>query len=226
LASILRFASAVKKIFSNILWIVVVLLAIKLIAIAISYFSFKTDHEFLLVKQDMLHNFTWVLAFYIHLLAGAISVLTGLSLFFSKWIRPSSTLHKIIGKIYFISIMFFAGPTGLYLGFYSEAGYLASIGFIGMSLAWMIPTFMSVYTVSKGNVAGHYKWTIRSYAMTLAGVTLRIMTPIGIHYFNWSYDFTFIITAYIPWMFNLGLAEIIIYTKQHKMPEIIKLGNK
>ena len=215
-----------KKLIGYILWGIVVLLAINLIAIAVPYFSFKKDYDFLLVKQDMLHNLTWVIAFYVHLLGGIISVFTGLILYFTKWIKPSSKLHKIIGKIYFISILFFAGPTGLYLGFYSEAGYVASIGFIGMSLAWMIPTFMMVYTITKGNIEGHYKWSIRSYAITLAGVTLRIMTPLGIHFLQWDYDTTFTITAYLPWMINWGIAEVVILTKRHRMSEIVKLGLK
>ncbi len=209
-----------KRVVQIILWGIVVLLAIRLVAIAVPYFGFQSDYEFLVVKQDMLHNLTWVIAFYVHLAGGAVAVLMGTALFFTKWIKPSSRTHKIMGKIYFIAIMFFGGPTGLYLGFYAEAGYLATIGFIGMSVAWMLPTFISVYKVSKGDVHGHYKWMIRSYSMTLAGVTLRIMTPIGIYFLNWSYDTTFIITAYLPWMFNWGLAETIIYLKRNSIHQL------
>ena len=215
-----------KKIIGYILWIGVILLGLRLVAIAISYFSFDQEYDFLLVKQDMLHNLTWKIAFYVHLFGGAIAVLTGLSLYFVNWIRPSSKLHKTLGKIYFIAIMFFAGPTGLYLGFYAEAGYLASIGFIGMSLAWMIPTYMSVHKIAKGDIIGHYKWTIRSFSLTLAGVTLRIMTPLGIYLLKWDYDTTFIITAYVPWMFNWLLAEVIIYLKQPKYDSLIALSAK
>lgn len=203
-----------KKVVSTLLWIIVVLLAIKLVAIALSYFSFVSDYKFLKLKQDLLHNLTWKVAFYLHLIGGAAAVLSGTALFFTDWIKPSSKIHKILGKIYFISIMFIGGPTGLYLGFYAEAGYLATIGFIGMSTAWMVPTFMSVYKVTNGDVEGHHKWMIRSYAMTLAGVTLRIMTPFGIHALGWSYDTTFVITAYLPWMLNLGIAEMVIFLKR------------
>jgi len=202
-----------KKVISYILWIAVVLLAIKLVAIAIAYFNFETDYEFLKQKQDLIHNKTWLVAFYLHLLGGGVAVLTGTALFFTRWIKPSSKLHKFMGKIYFISIMFVGGPTGLYLAFYAESGYLATIGFIGMSAAWMVTTFVSVAKITKGDVKGHYKWTIRSYATTLAGVTLRIMTGLGIEYLHWDYDTTFLITAYVPWLMNLGFAEIVILLK-------------
>ena len=173
----------------------------------------------------MLHNMTWRIAFYLHLLGGAASILTGTALFFTDWIKPSSSTHKVLGKIYFISIMFIGGPTGLYLGFYAEAGYLATIGFIGMSAAWMFPTFMSVYKVTQGDVAGHHKWMIRSFALTLAGVTLRIMTPFGIHVLDWGYDTTFIITAYLPWMMNWGIAEMIIFIRRNAI-ETLALKHK
>lgn len=201
----------------NHLWIVVILLAIRLVAIALAYFSFDTDYEFLLLKQDLLHNMTWKVAFYLHLVGGVAAIITGTLAFFTQWIKPSSGTHKILGKIYFIAIMFIGGPTGLYLGFYAEAGYLATIGFIGMSVAWMLPTFISVQRITKGDIVGHHKWMIRSYALTLSGVTLRIMTPLGIHFLGWGYDTTFIITAYIPWMFNWGLAEAVIYLKRNKI---------
>lgn len=211
-----------KKILSIILWGVVVLLAIRLAAIAAAYFTFESDYEFLTTKQDLLHNLTWKIAFYAHLAGGIVAVLTGTACFFTNLIEPSSSGHKVLGKIYFISIMFVGGPTGLYLGFYAEAGYLATIGFIGMSTAWMLPTFISVYKITKGDVAGHHKWMIRSYSLTLAGVTLRIMTPLGIHFLGWSYDTTFIVTAYIPWMFNWSLAEIVIYVKRDSIMELAK----
>ena len=214
-----------KKVIGIILWIIVVLLGIRLAGIALVYFFHGTDYEFLNLKQDLLHNTTWFVAFYLHLLGGALAVLSGMAAFFTKWIKPSSKGHKILGKIYFISIMFVGGPTGFYLGFYAEAGYLATIGFIGMSIAWMLPTFISVYKVTKGDVEGHHKWMIRSYSMTLAGVTLRLMTPLGIHWLGWTYDTTFIVTAYVPWMFNLGLAEIIILFKRESIKALANQYN-
>ena len=78
----------------------------------------------------------------------------------------------------------------------------------------MVPTFMSVYKITKGDIIGHHKWIIRSYALTLAGVTLRLMTPFGIHVLGWSYDEAFIITAYIPWMMNWSLAEVVIWVRR------------
>jgi hypothetical protein len=206
-----------RKILAILLWIGVVLLAIKLTAIAVTYFFTGTDNEFLLTKQDLLHNLTWKVAFYGHLLGGSVAVVSGTLAFFIQWIKPSSKGHKILGKIYFLSIMFIGGPTGLYLGFYAESGYLATIGFIGMSCAWMVPTFIAVYKITKGDIAGHHKWMIRSYSMTLAGVTLRLMTPMVIYFLEWSYDTTFIVTAYVPWMFNLALAELIIYLKRDQI---------
>ena len=54
-----------KKIIGVIVWIVVVLLAIRLVAIALAYFSFDLDYDFLEQKQVLLHNTTWVVAFYL-----------------------------------------------------------------------------------------------------------------------------------------------------------------
>ena len=214
-----------KNIIRYFLWLVVVAGGLLLVSIALPYFSFETDYDFLLAKQDMLQNTLWRIAFYVHLASGTISILIGLLLFMPRLVMPSSNLHKSLGKIYVVAILYFGAPTGLYLGFYAEAGMWASIGFVGMSLAWAIPTLLAVETIRKGEVEEHYKWMVRSLSLTLAGVTLRLMTPIGIHLLEWDYNTNFIVTAYIPWMLNWGIAELVILSKKTHILNIRKSIN-
>ena len=87
-----------KKIFTIILWSIVVLLAIRLIDMGLSYFSFQSYFEFLVVKQDMLQNMICTAAFYLNLLGGALAVLTGSLAFMTNWFKPTSSAHKNIGK--------------------------------------------------------------------------------------------------------------------------------
>lgn len=186
-------------------------LAACLVVIAALYFSFDTDYNFLLSKQEMLDNPIWLTSFYIHLAFGIISVIAGFILFFNRLVRFTSKLHKQIGKLYIISILFLTGPTGFYLSFYAEGGALASIGFIMMSFFWMYLTYMAFAKIIKGDIQSHYKWMIRSYCFTLSGITLRLFTPIGVQIFGLDYETNFIFSAYIPWMLNLAIGELLIY---------------
>lgn len=212
-----------KKLIIYILGITVVVLAIMLVAIAMSYFTFDSDYHFLKSKQHMLSNNIWKVSFYTHLLFGSIAILAGTPLFIKKLIRFKSKLHKTLGKIYIVSILFITGPTGLYLAFYAEGGSWASLGFVLMSFAWMIPTYIAYKKIREKDFVGHYRWIIRSYCMTLSGVTLRIMTPIGSHLIEFDYDTNFIFTSYACWIFNILLGELILLSLKKKTLNIALL---
>jgi uncharacterized membrane protein len=187
-----------------------------LVFISASYFSFDTNFHFLKAKQDLLPNKIWLSNFYLHLAGGIVAVLSGLCLFFDRLIPFRSTLHKLLGRTYVIAVMLISGPTGFYLAFFSEGGALATVGFLLMSTLWMVITYVALNKILKGDIDGHNKWMIRSFCFTLSGVTLRIMTPLGISIFNFDYDTNFILSAFIPWMFNMAIAELIlIYQKNN-----------
>lgn len=172
----------------------------------------------------MLVNKLWVVFFYIHLFFGVVATLTGLLLFFPKLIGFQSKIHRQLGKIYVIAILFFTGPTGLYLSFFAEGGQWASLGFIMMSIAWMLPTYIAFKKITQKDIKGHYRWMIRSYCMTLSGVTLRIMTPIGSLFVGWEEETNFIISSFV-WIFNVILGEIILLTNQKQEAQILATLN-
>jgi len=167
----------------------------------------------------MIHNNIWLSNFYIHLFAGILAVLSGLFLFFNRLIPFKSVLHKKLGRIYVFAILFLSGPTGFYLSFFAEGGPIASIGFLLMSSIWMFITYKAVDKILKGDIEGHNKWMIRSYCFTLSGVTLRIMTPLGISLFGFDYQTNFIVTAYAPWLLNMVIAEVILFVNNKKTHE-------
>jgi len=202
------------------LWFVVVFLACCLAGIALSYFDFDTTRHFLGAKQDMVHNRIWLSAFYVHLFFGAVATLTGIPLFFPRIVAFRSRLHKQLGRIYVFSILLLGGPTGLYLAFFAEGGSPATIGFILMSAAWIIPTYMAVAKIMKGDIQGHYNWMIRSYCMTMSGVTLRLLTPVGSRYIGFDENTNFILSAYVPWMFNILLGELIVAFNRRRFTQL------
>jgi hypothetical protein len=204
------------------LWLIVILLALYLSSIALSYFSFDFNYGFLKAKQHMLPNKLWLVFFFVHLLFGAIATLSGWPLFFSRLVAFKSVWHKRIGKLYIYSILLFTGPTGLYLAFFAEGGKWATLGFLLMSLAWMLPTYMAFYTIMNKNLTGHYRWMIRSYCMTLSGVTLRLFMPFGSRIVQWEEETTYMISSYV-FILNIFLAEIILFFNKKQQQNLINL---
>ena len=204
------------------LWLIVIYFALKLVAISLGYFSFDFNYDFLRQKRHMLGNKLWVLAFFIHLFFGITAVLSGLPLFFKRLIHFRSAGHRWIGRVYIFSILGLTGPTGLYLSIYAEGGIWASIGFASMSIAWIIPTLIAYLKVRNKDYTGHYKWIIRSFSMTLSGVTLRLFTPIGAHYLGFDYETNFIVSSYV-WILNVILGEIILFFNKERIKNLATL---
>ncbi|MGI8600011.1 MAG: DUF2306 domain-containing protein [Chitinophagaceae bacterium] len=118
-------------------------------------------------------------------------------------------LHRTLGKIYLISVLI-SGITGFYIALYATGGIIASFGFIGMSLVWLLTSTQAYRKIINLNINSHRKWMIRSYAITFSAVSLRLWLPalqfgIGLDFMT-SYK----IVAWISWVLNLFIAEWII----------------
>jgi uncharacterized membrane protein len=174
------------------------------------YWNFRPDVNFLLTKQDLVGDPIWRSAFYIHIFGGMLAIILGPVQFVKYVRRKNLNLHRVLGKTYVTAILFIAAPTGLYMAFYANGGFYASIGFILMSSLWLYTTFMAVHTIRKSLIREHIKWMVRSYAMTFAAVTLRLWVPFLSLVIEMEHLKVVVITAWISWLFNLVAAECII----------------
>lgn len=174
------------------------------------YFSFCTDCNFLIVKRDLIDNGFWMTAFYIHITGGMLALATGPMQFVPAFRNRFLRAHRSLGKVYLGSILFIGAPSGLFMAFYAEGGLLGSIGFTLMALLWMGSTWMAFETIQKRDIAGHRAWMTRSYALTLAAITLRIWVPVASDYLHLAPDLVDTCSAWISWIPNLIVAEILI----------------
>lgn len=195
----------------NISWIIITFFAMVLFYITAQYLSFKPDINFLLVKQDLIFDSVWRPTFYIHVISGMLVILVGPFQFLPKLRNRYLTLHKSLGKIYAYGILGFAAPTGLIMAFYAEGGRWSTLAFLIMSALWFYTTIMAIVAVKKKKIIEHKKWMYRSYALSFAAVTLRILVPVMSLSNNLSEDFIIISTAWLSWIINLVLIEIFIF---------------
>jgi uncharacterized membrane protein len=184
-----------------------------LFGITIIYWNFKPDVNFLLTKQDVVFNPVWRSAFYIHIFGGMLAIALGPLQFIKFLRRKYLEAHRLIGKTYVIAILFLAAPTGLYMAFYANGGFYASLGFFLMSILWFYTTFMAVKTIRQKKIDEHINWMVRSYALTFAAVTLRILVPLFSFTTEMESHTIEISTAWMSWLVNLVAAEILIRSK-------------
>ena len=87
----------------------------------------------------------------------------------------------------------------------------SKISFIILALLWLLVTFLSFYYAKKLNFKAHQKFAIRSFALTLSAISLRLFKYIIVFLFHTPPMDTYRIVSWLGWVFNLIIAEIIIF---------------
>ena len=119
-------------------------------------------------------------------------------------------LHRKLGYLYVINVLFITGPAGLIISFYAYGGLSSRIGFIVLSLLWIYFTAMALYKALKKDFNSHRAFMIRSYALTLSAITLRVWKVVFAEFTNLGPMDRYRIIAWLGWTLNLLIAEFII----------------
>ena len=193
------------------LWFIITILAISISGYAIvQYLILGPDKSgFVMSKMNFGHvlNAVWYIMLYIHASASLIALALGPFLLSRKIRNKNQTLHKRLGIIYYIGILF-GGLSGLYLAFHATGGILSTFGFGLLSLFWLSTAGTALYQIKQRQIEQHRKWMIRNYSLTFAAVTLRMWLLVfillaGVENYVTSYT----IISWLCWIPNLLIAE-------------------
>lgn len=182
-----------------------------MIAKVIPYFSFGHAVNFLSTKTEKtLGDIYFRTGFYIHISSSALVLLAGLPQFLPLISKKFPVLHRWAGRVYVFTILVFASTSGLVLAIYANGGMPAKTGFFMQCLLWWFITFMAYIKVRQKNYPEHIAWMIRSYAITLAAMSLRTEGYL-MHYFLHTKPIeTYITITWLSWVGNWFIAELLI----------------
>jgi hypothetical protein len=97
------------------------------------------------------------------------------------------------------------------MGFYGNGNDMTKLSFVLLAVLWWFSTWKSYQLIRQKNIQAHGAWMMRSYALTLSAITLRMMQFFISQY---NYDIApediYNIIAYPSWMLNALIAELII----------------
>ncbi len=208
-----------KKILLNLAKSLMVFLAFYLALRTFEYFSFRTDTNFLKVRQELVHQLLWMVAFYLHISGALLALAVGSLQFWPSFRNKHLKIHRIFGKLYAAGIAI-AGPAGLYMAFFARGGLFAQIGFVCLDLVWIATTYLGVRAILRHDVPTHQRWITRSYAITFAAVTLRLWVPILSLGFGLNETQVLSITPWLSWIPNLLLAEVVLLFLGKRSPKL------
>jgi uncharacterized membrane protein len=179
--------------------------------ITLQYIPAQRNAAFLNVKQDVVHLLHYRVAFFAHVYSSMFVLVAGIIQFSSYVKKRFPIVHKISGRIYVMIILFISGPTGLIMGYYGNGGIIAQIAFCLLAVLWIMFTYKGFSAIRSGNVWLHRKWMYRSYALTLSAISLRLWKWLLIYLFEPKPMDVYQVVAWLGWVGNLIVAEIMIY---------------
>ena len=162
-----------------------------------------------LSKPDF-HYSPWIYVLYVHIITASMALVLGLIQLLRKPKSMRSSLHRWLGKIY-VSCILISGIVNIYLSIFASGGWIAQTGFFMLDGIWITTTLIAVNRIRSKQVLAHQQWMLRSYALTFAGVTLRIWLPLLM--IPYEFESAYAITAWLAWVPNLLVIEWVIRRK-------------
>ncbi len=143
------------------------------------------------------------LAFILHVSLAPVALALGSVQFFAA-IRRRKPLHRWLGRIYGIAILV-SGLAGVLVALNAAGGLSAQIGFGVLAIVWIATTANAIRHAMARQIAKHRRWMVYSFALTFAGVTLRLYL-LGFMVAGFSYTEASAYLAWLCWLPNLGFA--------------------
>ena len=196
----------------NLPWIPFAFFAIAIGLYPLTYYLVDMHNKGLFSSKpkELLDNRVWYTAFYIHITFGGIAMLTGWTQFSKRLRDKYLNTHRLVGKIYVISVLF-SSCAGLFIAFFATGGIISVMGFGSLALLWLITVIKAYTSIRRLDINEHKKWMIRNYALTFAAVTLRVYLPLLIKFgFNGDFIPAYHLVSWLCWVPNIIVAELII----------------
>ena len=152
--------------FKTVIWISLGLTAL---------FVFITSEAFLAADYPMYHAYRLQVISDRHLLiphtvCGVAALLAGPMQFSSRLRQRHLKFHRILGRIYVISVFI-----GAFTGVALAAGRPGLPGTSMQAAAWIVCTTAAFITARNRQIALHRQWMARSYAVTFTFVSSRVL---------------------------------------------------
>lgn len=184
--------------------------------ITIQYIPYDTDVAFLRIKQDVIDSPFYKLAFFTHVYTAMFVLIAGLTQFSTQIRIHLREIHRYSGWVYAFTVLFLAGPSGFYMGVFANGGLISQTAFCILAVLWIYFTTRAVSSAVKRDFVSHRKYMIRSFALTLSAITLRAWKYILVLFLQPKPMDAYQLVAWLGWIPNLIIAEIIIYKLYNK----------
>lgn len=148
----------------------------------------------------------------VHVAGAMLALLVGAAQFVGPLRRRLPPAHRWTGRVYAVGCLV-GGGAGLILSLGSTGGPIAGVGFGLLAVVWIGATALGWRAAMQRDFAAHRRWMIRSWALTLAAVTLRLYLPLTAMN-GLPMPGAYIAISFLCWIPNLLVAEAYLRVRQ------------
>jgi hypothetical protein len=200
-----------KPLFRIVLLLALAFFSFLMIRLTLPYTAMRSDVNFLRTKQYIYHIRYWRISFYTHVFTSCLVLLAGFTQFAPRLLVRRPQIHRCMGWIYLVIVTTISGPAAFIMALNANGGLPARASFTLLALCWISFTLYAGYYAFRRRFALHGAFMFRSYALTLSAITLRGYTYlIDLTSLPISPREIYILTAWLSWIPNLILAEVLI----------------
>lgn len=113
----------------------------------------------------------WLL---MHITGGMVALLIGPFQFWTGFRMRYAQLHRWTGRLFLGGVA--VGCIGAYrMAIATTYGWAFGFALLALATAWFSSAGMALYAILKGQIQVHREWMVRTYVVTFAFVTFRVM---------------------------------------------------
>lgn len=143
---------------------------------------------------------------HLHFTCGGLALIVGPFSFRRDILEHRPRIHRAIGTLYMLCVLL-SGITAVLMASNSMTGIVSHLGFGLLGVLWLVASAVAMVQIKRGDVLGHRRWMVRSYALCFAAATLRLQIPLltlGFGDFSTAYR----VVSWSCWVPNLVFAEL------------------
>ena len=184
-------------------WLVMTVLALGVCAVSVRYLLPGMPGAFAEQAEVFRDNAVW---FRLHVAGGVTALALGPWQFLGGLRESRPRVHRWTGRLYLAAVAI-GSVGGFYMAWLSWGGAVAHVGFALLAIAWALSSSLAYRAARARDFTAHRRWMVRSYALTLAAVTLRLwlsaLTGAGVPFFE-----AYAAVAWLSWLPNLAAVEV------------------
>jgi uncharacterized membrane protein len=192
-------------------WLAVALIVRVLVVIVSNYpdyFPPNFDALFLQGREATFRG-AYRVAFYVHIFAGPVVLLSGLLLLSESVRRRYRGLHRALGWVQVVVLLGLLLPTSAVMSRHAFGGWPAGASFLLLSVATAGCAVMGVAEARRRRYARHRGWMLRCYVLICSAVVLRVISGAASVVGVPSPEAAYVVAAWSSWVLPLAAYEVV-----------------